>query len=81
MKSCVGAEDDGESSASNGSFDAPRIGEGLGFTALCSTSVLVGLPRLMGTISGRTFFSSTGLTWYAPSSGGEATFGSGLDSC
>lgn len=62
MKSCVGAEEDGESSASNGSFDAPRIGEGIGFATLCSRSALLGLPRLMGTISGRIFFSSTGFT-------------------
>ena len=81
MKSWVGAEDDGESSASNGSFDAPRIGEEFGFTALCSSSVLFGLPRLMGTISGRTFFSSIGCTWYAPTWGGEAILGSGIGSC
>jgi len=70
-----------ESSAAKGSEDAPLMGEGLGFGATACVTGTVGLPRLIGVISGITWTCCTGATFWIPMIGGEATCGSGDGSC
>lgn len=58
-KPWVSAKGDLPSSASNGSLATLSIGVEVGMVALCSGSVLVGLPRLIGMILGKTSSSLT----------------------
>lgn len=70
-----------ESSAANGSLAEPRRGEGLGLVATCSDDGLVGLPRLIGTISGTGCCTCIAGALKAPTTGGEVVLLSGDDSC
>lgn len=51
---------DGASKAAKGSLLMTRIGDGLGRAAGCFAEESVGLPRLIGVMSGMFSFSSTG---------------------
>ena len=70
-----------ESSAAQGSLLGPLLGEGLGLGACASPSAFVGLPRLIGVMSGMARISSTIGARNAPTDGGEATLGSAGGRC
>lgn len=69
------------SKAAKGSLATAGLGDGLGRAAGWSALELMGLPRLMGVMSGKVGFSSTTGAWYAPTTGGEAIFVGGVGSC
>ncbi len=71
----LGAVDGLESSALKGSLWTPLIGEGLGLGGSFPDSILLGLPRRIGAISGTTGFSLTVGAIYTPIIGGEAIVG------
>jgi hypothetical protein len=56
----AGAKPGFESSAAKGSLETILKGDGLGRVPGCAAFVVVGLPRLIGVISGRVIFSSKG---------------------
>jgi hypothetical protein len=58
-----------------GSFRTPLLGEGLSLGASFPDSLLLGLPRRIGVISGTTIFSFTTGAMYAPTRGGETIWG------
>ena len=81
MNAASGGEVGFESRAAKGSLLVFLFGDGFGRDATCSEDSFVGLPRLIGTISGRLGFSSTGGALYAPIMGGDTMFGSGEGRC
>ena len=72
---------DCESRAAKGSFVVPLIGEGLGFTTGECCDGPVGLPRLIGVMSGMIWTACTGRDLWIPITGGEGTLSSGDGSC
>ena len=59
-----------ESRAAKGSLEVTLIGDGFGRGA-CSAESFVGLPRLIGVMSGIVVFSTGGGEAYAPTARGD----------